>query len=730
MWDGESEQPKRPLSGTNGHITAIAFSPDGQWLVATDDSLCPKIWEIATGAVVSSASFLQQVGSASSVAFTGRWILLANKSGRMYRIAPSSEKIAQWKDIHSSNIYSIEASPDGKYILTASKDMTVRITELEDMNETPNSFQHPRRVYCARFLRDGRIASCGRDETIRIWTRHEHSFREHTSDSGLAGPPNCYGATNRQLLAACSGIGPVALFSLPNRTWEHLPFVSTHSTALFAHDSKFVLFMANHTCGPDGVLRHREDRVVPTDIEGDGDLDLIANFGGRNLFVVQENDGQGHWNSPRLDRDSAQRTDAVLFVPTAGSDRFAKWEAVRESGQLLRVKQGSRRGDILTPGVVALASADFDHDTQVDLLVAAESDRSVSWYAAVDDDESLPERQPVATFAATIHDAIAADVDGDSWADAVMSTAQGVVWCRNQHDGSFSAPIVIDASLTVPARMEWADCDRDGRQDLIVATEARMVWYRHLGDQQFDAAAQPVNDLRSASWLLPIASTAVIWGVDAHRIEHHFSLHTDWIAAAAISPDDQWLATASRQGLVRIWRLPTGEFIRSLPVAGAVGQLLWSRDAKQLLVSSDDDVLVWERDGKSPRATWVGHENTVSVMAASHDGELVATASHDMTVRLWSLKTGACLAVLLGHKQRPQAACFSLDDRVLATLGQQGMVHLWHVPTGQELGVLKDWSVDYANDLHFLDEQTIMAVAGGTEKAEIGIWEVPATDAR
>ena len=670
------------------------------------------------------------MGPASSVAFTGRGILLANKSGRIYRIAPRTEEIVQWKDIHSSNINSIESSPDRKYFLTASKDMTVRITDLEDMNETPNSFQHPRRVYCARFLKDGRIASCGRDETIRIWARHEHSFREYTSDSGLAATLCCYGATDRQLLSACAGIGSVALFSLQDRTYEHLPFISTSASALFAHDSKFVLFMASHTCGPDGVLRHRKDRVVPTDIEGDGDLDLIASFGSRDLFIVQENDGQGHWKSPRLARDSAQHTDHVLFVPAAGSDRFAKWEAARESGRLLRVKQGFRRGDSLTPGVVALASADFDHDTHRDLLVAAESDRSVSWYAAVDDDEPLPERQPVATFAATIHDAIAADVDGDSWVDAVMSTAQGVVWCRNQHDGSFSAPIVIDASSTVPARMEWADCDRDGHQDLILATEARMVWYRHVGDQQFDAVAQPVNDLRSVTWLLPIASTAVIWGVDAHRIEHHFSLHTDWIAAAAISPDDQWLATASRQGLVRIWRLPAGEFVRSLPVVGAVGQLLWSRDAKQLLVSNDDHVLVWERDGKSPRATWVGHENTVSVMAASHDGELVATASHDMTVRLWSLKTGASLAVLLGHKQRPVAACFSPDDRVLATLGQQGMVHLWHVPTGQELGVLKDWSVADANDLHFLDEQTIMAVAGGAEKAEIGLWEVPATDAR
>ena len=174
-------------------------------------------------------------------------------------------------------------------------------------------------------------------------------------------------------------------------------------------------------------------------------------------------------------------------------------------------------------------------------------------------------------------------------------------------------------------------------------------------------------------------------------------------------------------------RLPAGEFIRALPHSRTVDQLLWSNDARQLLVSSEDTVYVWDRDGKVPRAKWVGHENTVSVMTASHDGELVATASHDMTVRLWSLKSGTLLAVLLGHKQRPVAACFSPDDRVLATLGDQGMVRLWHVPTGQELIELKGWSVPRGHGLYFLDANTIMAAGGENSVAYIGIWKVQTT---
>jgi serine/threonine protein kinase/WD40 repeat protein len=734
LWDGESSQPERPLRGTNGIIASLAFSPNGQWLASSDDAQPARIWELATRTEISGANFAEQEGTRASVVFSpdSRYLLLGHRSGEVATVDRSTGSVVRHRQIHTSNVYSMEFSPDGKYLLSGSKDMTTRLTNLSDMDAAPASLQHPRRVYCARFLAGGRIVSCSRDETVRIWKRQEPSFRESTSDSDFSHDIiHCNYSTDGSLLAVCCHIGSVALFSLKDQSWQLLPFVSDASLALFAHQARYALFIADDTAGPGGTLRHPTDRVAKTDIDGDGDLDLIASLGERNASVIQQNHGHGRWGVPRLAAEAHRGSHETLFLASAADGSVAtKWHVVSDPGVLYRVRGFNSCRDVIPPGVVAIATADFDHNATSDLLVATESDESVCWYGDVDQNQPLQERRPVVMSAGRPHDVLAADVDDDTWVDAVVSSTQGIFWCRNLHDGSFSAPIVIDASLTVPARMEWADCDQDGRQDLVVATDDRIVWYGSRETGQLDSAAQLVRDLRSASWLLPIASTAVIWGLDSNQIEHHFSLHADLVTAAAISPDDQWLATAGRDNRVRIWRLPSGTFVRTLPDDRPVDQLLWSRDANQLLVSSEDVVYVWDRDGQVPRAKWMGHENTVSVMATSHNGELVATASHDLTIRLWSLKTGASLAVLVGHKQRPKAACFSPDDRVLATLGEMGTIRLWHVATGQELIELNDWSVPHGEDLYFSDAHTLMATGSEGRLARIGVWKVQATGQR
>jgi WD40 repeat protein len=48
-------------------------------------------------------------------------------------------------------------------------------------------------------------------------------------------------------------------------------------------------------------------------------------------------------------------------------------------------------------------------------------------------------------------------------------------------------------------------------------------------------------------------------------------------------------------------------------------------------------------------------------VAFSPDGKLVASASHDKTVRLWDSATGAARGTLKGHSNRVNAVAFSPD---------------------------------------------------------------------
>ena len=91
-----------------------------------------------------------------------------------------------------------------------------------------------------------------------------------------------------------------------------------------------------------------------------------------------------------------------------------------------------------------------------------------------------------------------------------------------------------------------------------------------------------------------------------------------------------------------------------------------------------------DTDWDACRSVLEGHSGGISAVVFSPDGQLVASASGDSTVRVWETATGQCHSVLKGHSEYVRAVVFSPDGQLVASTSDDRNVRMWETATCRE----------------------------------------------
>jgi len=235
--------------------------------------------------------------------------------------------------------------------------------------------------------------------------------------------------------------------------------------------------------------------VVASDVDGDGDVDVLgAAYYGDKIYWW-ENDGTStvaNWTTiyVKTGFDGAQDVhvadvdgdgDQDVLGAAILADAVKWWE---NDGTNVTAGWVEHSVDNAFDGAYGISTADMDRDGDVDILGAASVDDLIVWWENTDGLGEVWTEHTVASPADGANDVEAVDIDGDGDMDVVGAVYDGdlvAVWINTDGAGTSWTQQTISSSANGARSVQAADFDNDGDYDIVGALywSNDVIWWEN-----------------------------------------------------------------------------------------------------------------------------------------------------------------------------------------------------------------------------------------------------------
>ncbi|WP_442266655.1 T9SS type A sorting domain-containing protein [Tenacibaculum sp. ZS6-P6] len=244
--------------------------------------------------------------------------------------------------------------------------------------------------------------------------------------------------------------------------------------------------------------------VHATDLDGDGDNDVLCAFY-TGIAWYRNIDGLGNFETIQYTGYSSNGytsiyssdidADGDMDIITASYfDNKIVWH--ENNGFGIMVSQ--QNITTIAEGASSVYSTDIDGDGDMDVLSASENDNKIAWYENLDGQGTFGAQQIITTNAYGASSIYSIDIDGDGDMDILSASRDDdkIAWYENTNgQGVFGTQQIITTIADGASSVYAIDIDNDGDKDVISASgnDDKIAWYENTNGQGVFGAQQIIT---------------------------------------------------------------------------------------------------------------------------------------------------------------------------------------------------------------------------------------------